>query len=71
MERRSDGRMGIGAKGTPKKGEKKGNGQMKKENKTQKWKSKTSSRKKKSHVLLLINFPRELLESCFRFQYHG
>ena len=44
---------------------------MKKENKTQKWKSKTSSRKKKSHVLLLINFPRELLESCFRFQYHG
>ena len=44
---------------------------MKKDNKTQKWKSKTSSRKKKSHVLLLINFPRELLESCFRFQYHG
>ena len=45
---------------------------MKKENKTQKWKkSKMSSRKKKSHVLLLINFPRELLESCFRFQYHG
>lgn len=27
--------------------------------------------REKRNVPILINFPRELLESCFRFQYHG